>query len=328
MDDLSNTEKYFEIVVNINIKELTPSEKENFHSFAEFNPQDRKVSHCYFCEFPINSREINSFDKSMKSYSRLDFVMRKKYQFLKNIFNKKEIANSEHLKSLQSYYDALVFSSKAYQVFSRHSEYPVHLDKKSMNSEYKEFFSKFMAGCMTVDHLQKQIKEFKIIRCKNATSKQKVFALMYTHYIDFPVNSNKEKKIASPCFFRDISNCCFDGYKVIHHSHITREIYECAHNFCNKTVRELTDKTGQYFSCAFHNRFRFDMTFLTKGIWLSLWKTQDLSLLGSGLTTLKSYIGNHVKFIDSIKYYQQPLSKLARSTEPAEKKRISSLFLD
>ena len=52
-------------------------------------------------------------------------------------------------------------------------------------------------------------------------------------------------------------------------------------------------------------------------------------MLESGLITLKSHIiGNHVKFIDSIKYYQQPLSKLARSTEPAEKKRISSLFLD
>ena len=71
------------------------------------------------------------------------------------------------------------------------------------------------------------------------------------------------------------------------------------------------------------------MTFLTNGIWLSLWKTQDVSLLGSGLTTLKSYTnGNHVKFIASIKYYQQSLSKLARSTEPAEKKRISTLSLD
>ena len=71
------------------------------------------------------------------------------------------------------------------------------------------------------------------------------------------------------------------------------------------------------------------MTFLSKGIWLSLWKTQDVYLLGSGLATSKSYgNGNHVKFIASIKYYQQPLSKLARRTEPAEKKRISSLSLD
>ena len=70
------------------------------------------------------------------------------------------------------------------------------------------------------------------------------------------------------------------------------------------------------------------MTFLTKGVWLSLWKIQDVSFLGSSLTTLKSYtVGNHVKIIDSIKYYPQTPLK-ARSTKPAEKKRISSLFLD
>ena len=100
------------------------------------------------------------------------------------------------------------------------------------------------------------------------------------------------------------------------------EILGYAHNFCNKQVRQLTEKSGQYFSCIFHNGFRFDMTFLTKGIWLSFWQTQDVSLLGSGLTTLKSYdIGRHVKFIDSVKYYQQPLSKLARSTMSEGKKK-------
>ena len=87
--------------------------------------------------------------------------------------DKKEIANSEHLKSLESYYDALVFSLKDCQVFSRHSEYPVHLDEQSISIQYKEFVSKFMPNCTTVDHLHKQIKEFKIIRSKNVTSKQK-----------------------------------------------------------------------------------------------------------------------------------------------------------
>ena len=53
------------------------------------------------------------------------------------------------------------------------------------------------------------------------------------------------------------------------------------------------------------------MMFLTKGLWLSLSQTQDVSLLGSGLTTLKSYtLGRHVKFIDSVKYYQQPLQNV------------------
>ena len=50
--------------------------------------------------------------------------------------------------------------------------------------------------------------------------------------------------------------------------------------------------------------------------------------MGSGLTNLKFYIiGRHVKFIDSVKYYQQPLSKLARSTTSEEKIRIECLFL-
>ena len=70
------------------------------------------------------------------------------------------------------------------------------------------------------------------------------------------------------------------------------------------------------------------MTFLTKGLWLSLWQSKDITLLGSGLTTLKAYdIGRHVKFIDSTKYYQQPLSKLARSTDPNEEKRIKACLL-
>ena len=70
------------------------------------------------------------------------------------------------------------------------------------------------------------------------------------------------------------------------------------------------------------------MTFLTKGLWLSFWQTKDVTLLGSGLTTLKAFnIGRDVKFIDSTKYYQQPLSKLARSTDPNEKRELKACLL-
>ena len=71
------------------------------------------------------------------------------------------------------------------------------------------------------------------------------------------------------------------------------------------------------------------MTFLRKGIWLSLWQTKNISLLRSSLTTLKSYnIGCHVKFIVSARYYQQRLSKLARSNSKIEKEKIKTLFVD
>ena len=90
----------------------------------------------------------------------------------------------------------------------------------------------------------------------------------------------------------------------------------------------MTEKTGQYFSCVFHNIFRFDMSFLSKFFQLSLWKTQEFSLLGGSLADLKSYaISKYWKFIDSTKYYQQSLYNLAQSTE-CEKKRIKSLFID
>ena len=66
---------------------------------------------------------------------------------------------------------------------------------------------------------------------------------MYSRFIDFPDHFHNEKKVASPCFFGDLSNIFFDSYKVIHYSHVTRHIHEYAHNFCNKKVRKITEKT-------------------------------------------------------------------------------------
>ena len=84
----------------------------------------------------------------------------------------------------------------------------------------------------------------------------------------------------------------------------------------------MTKKTGHYYSCVFHNGFRLDMNFLTKYIWLSLWKIQEFSLLGSSLKDLKSYtISNHCKFINSTKYYQHSPSKLAQITDECEKEK-------
>ena len=37
--------KYFDMVVKPNDCELSIAEKENFHSFAEYKPRDRKVTH-------------------------------------------------------------------------------------------------------------------------------------------------------------------------------------------------------------------------------------------------------------------------------------------
>ena len=43
---------YFHTVVKI-INYQLMQEEENFHAYAEFNPKDKKVSHCCFCEFSL-----------------------------------------------------------------------------------------------------------------------------------------------------------------------------------------------------------------------------------------------------------------------------------
>ena len=88
-----------------------------------------------------------------------------------------EITSSNHLCILETYYEALTFIFKAYKFFSRQTEYPVNFDKSTLNVGYKRFIVEYMANCSTVDHTHKEIKEFKIYRNKNATPKQKAFAL-------------------------------------------------------------------------------------------------------------------------------------------------------
>ena len=185
--------------------------------------------------------------------------------------------------------------TKPWPLFLKHTNFSVDrlntllFLKNLLTLTYKRFIVKCMADFPPVHHMHKQIKEFNIYRNKTVTPKQNSFDLMYSRYIDFPGELRTEKTFVSPWSFSDISNAFFDLFKIIHHPHVSREIYCYAYNFCNKKVRELTGKSEQYFSWIFHNGFRFGLKFLTKGMWLSRRQRQDVFLLVSALTTLKSY---------------------------------------
>ena len=118
-----------------------------------------------------------------------------------------------------------------------------------------------MSDCLTPQHLHDHIKEFKLLKSPNATSKQKAFALIYTRYIQFPEENLVTKKYANGSFFNDIVNCSFDSEKVIYHPHMTRGLWiliemdfngfqwilieNYIHSFCDKKIREMTDKIGK-----------------------------------------------------------------------------------
>ena len=73
----------------------------------------------------------------------------------------------------------------------------------------------------------------------------------------------------------------------------------------------------------FQNLSSFDFSFVVKGIRLCVWHTKQLNIGGNNLTNVQySSIGSQVKFIDTIKYYQQSLSSLAKNTNAIEKANI------
>ena len=107
--------------------------------------------------------------------------------------------------------------------------------------------------------------------------------------------------------------------KVIHHFHVTGKIIGFAHDFCNQKCKE-----NYYAIPVFtHNQFRFDFFLFLKGIRPSVWETSGISIGGKNPTNVNfAIIRNQVKFIDTLKYFQQSLASLADSMTDGERKNV------
>lgn len=66
--------------------------------------------------------------------------------------------------------------------------------------------------------------------------------------------------------------------------------------------------------------------FLLKGITLSVWETKDINIGGSNQSRIDfANIGSQIKFIDTLKYYQQNLLLLTAAVTKEDKKLIKSI---
>ena len=107
--------------------------------------------------------------------------------------------------------------------------------------------------------------------------------------------------------------------KAIHHSHVTGKIIGFAHNFCNLKCKE----NYHTIPVLAHNQFRFDFFLFLKGIRPSVWETSDIAIGGKNPTNVNfANIKSQVKFIDTIKYFQQSLGNLADSMTDEEKPNV------
>ena len=84
------------MVVKPTNTQLTEEEKDAYHYKADCNSFLEQYQKCFLNEFPLEVKVLNSVHKPNASSSRLDFVIRKGYQFLKNILLHEEIKMSRH----------------------------------------------------------------------------------------------------------------------------------------------------------------------------------------------------------------------------------------
>ena len=92
--------KYFDMVVIPNKVQLTEEEKDAYHYKADCTYFLEQYQKCCLCKFLLEAKVLDSVDKPNVSCLRVDFVIRKEYQFLKNILSHEEIETSRHLNSL------------------------------------------------------------------------------------------------------------------------------------------------------------------------------------------------------------------------------------
>ena len=110
---------------------------------------------------------------------------------------------------------------------------------------------------------------------------------------------------------------------VVHHSHVSGKILGFVHDFCNQRVRE------NYYTIPViaHNQFHFDFFFFLQGFRLTVWETTDIKIGAKNASNINfAVIGNQVRFIDTIKYFQQSLANLASSMNDVEKQSIRDTF--
>ena len=86
----------------------------------------------------------------------------------------------------------------------------------------------------------------------------------------------------------------------------------------------MRERENYYTIPAFaHNQFRFDFFLFLKGVRRSVWETTGIDNGGKNPTDVNFAIIRHqVRFIDTVKYFQQTLESLATSMTAVEREKI------
>ena len=174
-----------------------------------------------------------------------------------------------------------------------------------------------------IEEIVEKIKKIKTSRDddKKAT-KEKTIGFLYSQSINFlPTDKVKGDFPISDKFLLNMI-AILKNQLVLHHSHVTGKVIGYAHDFCNQKCRD------NYYTIPVmaHSQFRFDFFLFLKGIRPSVWETTDISIGGKNPTDLNfAVFKNKVRFMDTVKYFQQSLGSLADSMTDTERDNVRNI---
>lgn len=140
----------------------------------------------------------------------------------------------------------------------------------------------------------KSFQNFSELFLKIENAEVNFIAFVYFQFMNFLPNRFQIKSLVIKNFFTSVKNLLLGSY-VIHHFHVTGEIIGYAHYLCNLKIRE----NQNVIPVIAHNLFGLDFFYVVKGIRICVSRTKQLN----------------IGIIDTIRYYQQSLSKSILQTE-------------
>ena len=149
----------------------------------------------------------------------------------------------------------------------------------------------------------------------------RLMVYIYQNLVDFPPSNFTYETLTTKHFFKHLYQLIKSKIH-LHHLHVTGEIFGYTHDFCNLAVRESKSEV----SVIAHNLMKFNAFYVIKGFRAPAWKTMNITMAGNNITNLNFMsIGNEVKFIDSLKYYQQSLANLTVTLTDEERLGVRNL---
>ena len=279
---------------------------------------------CTICDFAIEV-DPKGLEYKENDMSYLDFLIRKEYAFLRNIFDEDDLKQSKSICDLESYWNKM----NLYLHLVKVSE--IELKSANFFSDISDelLLNFLMEYCDAYEYEVEELVENEIIKFEvshNKTMKMPKFTLqLYSFLYDCLMNFSdvkfdEVKTITTNGFMKELYRVV--NYKVhVHHSHVTGEIQGYSHDFCNWKKRE----NKLFVPLIGHNFLGFDIYYMVKGYRSSVWGTNDFRMGGTNLINVNfANISTQVKIIDTLKYYQTSLVNISNTANEIEKKNIKA----